>query len=436
MGMVGTLAFGWHFLCIDTPDKTHLFEIHPREHKSYNIKWRRMITNIHDNKITLNAPVVQAIEKAYGGAMIYKYSFAQEIENVGIENLLLKSTYASEWDENHGRSAVTFQRVSNAWMRHVTAKHFWFGAVKINRDSIFVTVEDSAMLQHKGLERGGRRYSFYISDNAEFILFQRCFAKDGRHDFVSGSRTPGPNVWVDAVAIWSSTDSGPHDRYSTGQLFDNVKVRKTNRAGELSVRNRGGSGTGHGWSGAQILFWNTEADVAVDAPNGAMNYAIGNVGEFSNDWGEPEPHGIVQSMGKHVDPRSLYYTQLAERMGQNALNSQLIPAQKEGPIWSMLISWRGDGLFMDPVVVLYDEDSGPLVPQKMVKIWGLIRDLNLLDGFLSFEWKLMNGPGTVRFARSGRRKLETGVSFDSVGTYTLSLVVNGGMEVPLSIQVM
>lgn len=225
-----------------------------------------MITKIDDNTITLNAPVVQAIEEAYGGAMIYKYTFEQEIENVGIENLLLKSTYASEWDENHGRTAVAFQRVSNAWMRQVTAKHFWLGAVKINRDSTFVTVEDSAMLQHKGLERGGRRYSFFISDNAEFILFQRCFAKDGRHDFVSGSRTPGPNVWVDTVAIWSSTDSGPHDRYSTGQLFDNVKLRNSNRAGELVVRNRGGSGTGHGWSGAQILFWNTEADVTVDTP--------------------------------------------------------------------------------------------------------------------------------------------------------------------------
>ena len=201
---------------------------------------------------------MQAIEAVYGGAIVYRYSFPQEIQNVGIENMEIVSSFAAEDDENHGRSAVVFQKVANGWMRQITAKHFWFGAVSIKTSSQFVTVEDSAMLEHKGTLSGGRRYSFNV-DDSDFVLFQRCLAKDGRHDFVSGSRTPGPNVWVDSTAIDSNSDSGPHHRYATGQIYDNISVREVDREGQLFVRNRGSSGSGHGWSGAQVLFWNTNA---------------------------------------------------------------------------------------------------------------------------------------------------------------------------------
>ena len=78
-----------------------------------------------------------------------------------------------------------------------------------------ITMEDSAMLEHKSLVASSRRYLFYI-DDSDFILFQRCLAKDGRHDFVSGSKTPGPNVFVDSTAIDAKSDSGPHHRYATG----------------------------------------------------------------------------------------------------------------------------------------------------------------------------------------------------------------------------
>ena len=51
----------------------------------------------------------------------------------------------------------------------------------------------------------------------------------------------------------AGTDSGPHLKYSTGQLYDNIYIRDTGGLpGLLYVRNRRSSGGDHGWSGAQV----------------------------------------------------------------------------------------------------------------------------------------------------------------------------------------
>jgi len=63
-------------------------------------------------------------------------------------------------------------------------------------------------------------------------LIQRCVAWGGRHDFVTRSRVPGPNVFLDSVAENSFADIGPHHRWSTGVLFDNIyggQIRAQNR---------------------------------------------------------------------------------------------------------------------------------------------------------------------------------------------------------------
>jgi len=346
---------------------------------------------------------------------------------VGIENLRLETAFAGETDENHGRSAVAFQRVTNGWMRQVTARFFWYGAVSVRSTSMYITVEDSAMLEHKSLVASSRRYSFYI-DDSDFILFQRCLAKDGRHDFVSGSKTPGPNVFVDSTGIDAKSDSGPHHRFATGQLYDNINVRNISR-GELFVRNRGAMGTGHGWSGAQVLFWNTNATIIADAPNGAMNYAIGNVGPLSSSVPK-EPRGIIQSLNQTVVPRSLYYEQLKERMGIRALNTQVVPAQKEGTIWTLLELWFGNGLLLDPVATWYHDEGSPAVvgmsasPVRVgvyVAIGGRVRNLNLLENGPSFQWRLVSGPGKIEFR--SRSTPETSVRFSKAGRYRLQLLV-------------
>ena len=168
---------------------------------------------------------------------------------------------------------------------------------------------------------GGRRYSFNL--NGQRCLVQNCTTRNGRHDFVDGSRTPGPNVFYNSTATQEHADIGPHHRWSTGILIDNVSTD-----GQIRVQDRADSGSGHGWSGAQIMFWNcTSPDFVVqDPPSYHCNWAIGCVGPITNvgQW-TTNPLGIVESKGTKITAiPSLFKAQLAERL-KNLTTSVEIP---------------------------------------------------------------------------------------------------------------
>ena len=183
---------------------------------SYNVRWRREVTAINGNELTLNAPIVQPIEAVYGGALVYRYSgiiynsVDREISQVGIENIRIESIFANDLDENHGKHAVRVQRVANGWIRQLTARYFWSGAVYLRRYSHKMTVEDTASIDPKGTLAGGRRYAFTI-DDGDMHLIQRCYAQNGRHDYASGSRTTGLNVYVDSFCLLYTSPS-PRDQ--------------------------------------------------------------------------------------------------------------------------------------------------------------------------------------------------------------------------------
>eukprot|EP00977_Amphora_coffeiformis_P007765 scaffold1697_cov180-Amphora_coffeaeformis.AAC.1 len=400
----------------------------------YQATWVRDIVEIDGNTLTLAQPIVHPIEAVYGGAHVYKFKLLYngedtEIENVGVENMLLDSTYASEDDENHGDTAIDVQRARNGWVRQVTARYFWRGLVNLRRQSYQFTVEDSASLLPKGTLAGGRRYPFVIDDGQSHLV-QRCYAKDFRHTFASGSLTPGPNVFVDGSAVDSYNDIGPHERFSTGHLYDNIRTGinpndDNDNGGEMNVQNRGPSGSGHGWAGVQIMFWNSQTTRwRIHAANGAMSWAIGMKGELgARNTREPEPDGIFQSLGTFVTPRSLYYSQLKDRLGPNSLHSVVLPNQKNGPIWDDLDSWAGIGLFGDAVVSWFDEEASVLAGVPL-GIGGMVRDINLLGRSLAYTWEMSTGPGSVAFGNSS--SLHTTATFSAVGTYSLSLTASDG----------
>jgi hypothetical protein len=301
----------------------------------YEDRWERVITAIVGDEITLDVPIVQAIDEQYGGGEIYKCTAGARIRQVGIENLWLESEYDDPTDETHGWSGIELSDVESAWVRQVTSRYFGYSCVSALGGARNVTIQDCACLDPKSQITGSRRYSFYMDDCC-FVLFQRCFAREGRHDFVTGSRVPGPNAFVDCLAVNCHADSGNHHRYAEGTLFDNVK------ATNLAVENRETSGSGHGWSGAQTMFWNCEARTVCHTPLGAMNWAIGIVGTRAlGSWAPEEPLGYWESLGVHVCLRSLYYSQLQDRLGPEAVANVTTPAQRVGPIWPQLETWAG-----------------------------------------------------------------------------------------------
>jgi hypothetical protein len=275
---------------------------------SKDLLFDRVITAINGRRITIDAPLTNAFEKKYGGGTIYKYDFPGRIELVGIENLRGVSEYKGAEDEKHAMDFIVMDVVTNAWVRKITAAHFIHSAVTVEEWGKWITIEGSNCLDPISRIRGCRRYPFLLS--GQLTLVQRCYARNGRHDFVNGSTVAGPNVFLDCSSEKAHADSGPHHRWATGTLFDNVHVE----GNAINIRNRGNLGTGHGWAGANVVLWNCTADsIICEQPPTAQNWAIGcRTPQRSGD-------AFWESLGQMVHPRSLYLKQLEDRRGAAAV---------------------------------------------------------------------------------------------------------------------
>ncbi len=210
-------------------------------------------------------------------------------------------------------------------MRNVTSEFFGYACVTVTGGSKFVTISDSQCLDPVSIITGGRRYSFDV-DDSDYILYRNLYTREGRHDYVEGSTVTGPDVFVDSRADAEHADAGPHHRYSTAALWDNLTV------GQLNIQNRGNLGTGHGWAGANEVIWNSTSSggFVVQNPPTAQNWLIGGIGKINQGtvYVGPYADGIydsTSSAGPNVTPRSLYYQQLGERMS----SAGRLPASRE-----------------------------------------------------------------------------------------------------------
>jgi hypothetical protein len=288
---------------IDTIGMAHVDTWQP-----FTIKFQRVVKAVTPDTVTVDAPIVNAIDKQWGGGYLVRYEYPGRIENVGVEGIRCDSVYASPTDHAHAWRFVTIFGAQNAWVRDCTALHMAYTAVEIKNTAKWVTVQDTKCLDMISQIKGGLRYPFAII--GQLCLVQRCVASEGRHDFVMQYWVPGPNVFLDCRSINPLSDSGCHQRYATGTLFDNVDT------GRLNVVNRGRSGTGHGWAGAQMVFWNcTTRSMAVEQPPTAHNFAIGCVAE------KGAGNGYWESKNVPVAPHSLYLRQLEERLGPQAVRN-------------------------------------------------------------------------------------------------------------------
>jgi hypothetical protein len=281
----------------------------------FDLEFERTLVAIDGKRLTVDAPVMNAIDTNYGGATVYRAS-SSRVEECGVENVRLISDYErgkETSDEQHAWTGIKLGAVENAWVREVTALHFSH-AVQADAESIYVTIQDCAHLDPVSEITGSRRYSFSL--NGQYGLVQRCHARGARHSFVTGSRVRGPNVFLESTAVGSHADSGPHHRWAVGTLYDNVSDDN-----ELRVQDRQWAGTGHGWAGAQQVLWNcTSRTIVVQQPPTAQNYAIGCVGHFAvGSFSRDAPRGAIDASGSPVSPRSLYFAQLEERLGPGAV---------------------------------------------------------------------------------------------------------------------
>jgi len=305
----------------------------------FNINYDRIIVDVKGNTVSIDAPLFCAIETRWGGGELIKYN-DERIENVGIENLRGVSEYdpsvrqknygnmdrdkldpkfqyqGEEYfsDENHYFNFINISNAKNVWVRNISALHFGNSVVQSNAGSKWITVQDCESWEPVSIRMGARRFTYHM--NGQFCLVQRCFSQKGRHSFVlQGSEASG-NVYLDCKAVNPYSTSEPHNHWVNGVLYDNIKAPLTARYWDYII----------GWAGANIVFWNCEGDFLIQKPPTAQNYSFGHIGVNAVVFNAglqdlTKPNGHVESMDTHVTPRSLYLTQLKERLGDKAVEN-------------------------------------------------------------------------------------------------------------------
>jgi hypothetical protein len=301
--------------------------------RPFNVEWDRTVLDVQGDVITVDAPITCAIEKRWGGGEVVKYEEGGRIEKVGIENLRAISEFdptkrtreygnmdrpnyvAEEYynDENHYRNFVIFDNMKNGFVRNATALHFVYSMVGTSRGAKWVTVQDCVSRAPVSQRAGARRFTFAL--RGQLALVQRCLSDEGRHSFMSGQPTSSANVFLDCKATTPFSSSEPHEQWATGNLYDNIQAPLTARFWKnINI----------GWAGANTVFWNCEGSFLVQKPPTAQNFSFGHLGVnaviFNIPLQDPtKEKGHIESLDKHVMPRSLYLTQLRERLGDAAV---------------------------------------------------------------------------------------------------------------------
>ncbi|MCC2598889.1 DUF6298 domain-containing protein [Sphingobacterium sp. FBM7-1] len=274
----------------------------------WNSAWDREIVRLDGNLVEVDAPITTALDQRYGGATVEKYTWDGRIEQVGVENIQLESTYdvRNPKDEDHRWMAITIGNAQHVWVRRMQFKHFAGSAVYAQETASKLTVEDCISRAPVSEIGGQRRYTFYT--RGQQTLFQRLYAENGYHDFAVGFTAAGPNAFVQCQAVEPYSFSGTIDSWASGVLFDVVDIDGQ----ALRFGNRGQDGKGAGWTAANSVFWQSTAALIENVqPPTAQNWGFGL-------WAQFQGHAYWTESNSHINPRSLYYAQLKERIGDEA----------------------------------------------------------------------------------------------------------------------
>ena len=330
-------------------DKGTIAQWTPEE---YSMSWERTITDIVGNRVYLDVPLVMSVTQEYGGGELRHYSRTR-IHECGIENLKLTSDFNparnSEkygvGDIYHATTAVAFYGAEHCWVRDVETHFFSYSAVDMGREAKNITVQDCEQFEPAGYLMGGLRYAFHISGGQQ-CLVRDCTSHDDRHQFVTGSRIPGPNVFLRCTGTNGHADVGPHQRWATGTLYDNDSTNVSMKAIDA-----GNYGTGQGWQGTNQVFWCCNAKgFAVQSPwVTGKNYVIGctliggsPVTAFAKARDYPNPgygpngnlvndsaengtriDGVLRAL-EPGEKQSLYETQLRDRLASGHRISDIV----------------------------------------------------------------------------------------------------------------
>ncbi|EIQ02184.1 hypothetical protein OpiT1DRAFT_00767 [Opitutaceae bacterium TAV1] len=288
-----------------------------------SIRYLRRIVRIDDNRITIDAPVFNHLDRSLSQSTLYRYDPAPLLTDIGVSSLRIDIQTAGPEAETHAWDGIVFRQATDCWVRDVTVLHFVAAGIKFGERFVRGTALDCNALEPHGLIKGKRRYNFATHRGAQLVLFERCHATDARHAFISnGSTLDSGIVVLDCTNDRSYGPSEAHRRWSQGLLFDNLTTTnprpQSAQTGILGLYCRGDWGDAHGWAAAHSVAWRCDtagARIIIQKPPTAQNYAIGCSGKMQGKVFFQHPPGHIEGTGRPgLVPRSLYRAQLAQRL--------------------------------------------------------------------------------------------------------------------------
>lgn len=286
-----------------------------------NMIYSRVIRgiNLEEKKIIMDVPIFDHFELALAQAEVYAYDPSGISTEIGVENLRIDIQTSGEQSEDHAWNAIQMQGVEDCWVKDVTALHFTYAGVDVQRGNRVTVASCTAIEPHSEIT-GARRYNFAVGRQANNVLFRECHASEGRHTFVSnGASEVAGIVFYNSTSTQDYSTTEGHRRWSQGLLFDNLTFTDSRTSRVVGLYNRGRAGTGHGWAATNSTLWNVSVplnrDILVQAPPLRQNYAFGCKAGFFNrnpPFG-PFPAGIIEFRNQPPPFPSLYAAQFELR---------------------------------------------------------------------------------------------------------------------------
>lgn len=285
-----------------------------------DITIERQIASVSGNEITLAVPLSDSYDSHYlnpPGTVVFKEPAPALLSQAGIEDLHIQSPPQRL---NHTEELYTAIQLpgQDCWMRDVAIDETMNSVDLAGRRLTLERVSVTRKAEHQGASKPAE-----FAPNGDQILLDHCSVNGDNIWFAAtGTGHAGPIVLLNCAFHGNGAIEG-HMRWTTGILLDNCRLP----GGEIDFKNRGEMGSGHGWGSGWSVAWNCEAKgYVVQQPPGACNWAIGCLGPSIPtarpfEKGAPLPVGIFDSPGHRVEPRSLYLTQLQERLGPQALKN-------------------------------------------------------------------------------------------------------------------
>jgi hypothetical protein len=289
---------------------------------------RRLVTAISGNAVTFQIALMDSYDSKFRSTehfTVQPVAVSGQVKEVGVEDLRIVAPAVSVGFHDAHTIAMEINAAADSWVRNVAMIDTTEG-VRMDFNSERITLTRVDVEQSKTVTSSAKPFDFAI--NGTQVLVDRATGTgDSVFYFATEPRQQGPVVILNSV-FHGDGNLEPHQRWSTGLLVDNCSVPE----GGIHLVNRGNMGSGHGWAIGWGVVWNsTASDFVIQQAPGTITWAMGNRGELKSEGipdgkggrvhGIPLPSGFIESQGKPVTPQSLYLSQLAERLGPNALKN-------------------------------------------------------------------------------------------------------------------